>query len=127
MSKKTFPNKKIIAIFNKKRKLVGILDGVNMVSQLLGVSHNAVTQALNGKAIMVKGFYIRPTPVPNVELEQSDLGSLDLVEYDLDTLHQDRLIYLYTLPQLIHHGNTILESEYRKIKNNKNKIYKYKR
>jgi len=127
MRKENFPDKRRIALFNRKRKLVGILDGVNLVGQLLGVSHNAVTQAMTGKTIMVKDFYVRTIPEATVELEQSDLGELDLVDYDLDTLHQDRLIFLYTTEKLMYRGNTITESEYRKFKNNKSKIYKRKR
>ena len=76
---------------------------------------------------MVKDFYVRTIPEATVELEQSDLGELDLVDYDLDTLHQDRLIFLYTTEKLMYRGNTITESEYRKFKNNKSKIYKRKR
>lgn len=127
MKKETFPSKKTIALFDRKRKLVGILNGVNMIGELLGVTHNAVTQALTGKAITVKDYYVRPVPGDNMELEQSDLGNLDLVDYDLDTLHQDRLIYLYTTAGLMYRGNTITESEYRKISNNKSQIYKRRR
>jgi len=116
MKEGKFRKRQKIAIFDKRRKLAGIIDGVNQVSLLFGVSHTAISKALKGTTITINGFYIRPIP-SKVILEQDDIGQLDLLDYDLDVLQEDRLIFFYTSKKKMYHGNTILESEYRKYKN----------
>lgn len=79
------PAKKVL-IFSQTMKLIAVARSVRAAADLLAegsgkCSAANVSQAANGKQTKANGYYIR-TDDPKVEIEISDIGELDLREYD---------------------------------------------
>lgn len=102
-----FTNPKMIMAFGGNLMLKAVFHSINLAESISGVAHQQLCNAINGKRISAKGFYWRVTD-PNWEIEQDDIGTLSLIEYDQKT-GVDRLIYA---TGQMKRGQEILESQY---------------
>lgn len=87
-----FENKKKILCFSGKKKLIGIFSSYREIERLMGFKHSCIQRACSGAVVSAYNHYWRELP-SDVIVESDDLDVLDLVQYDLEVLGKDRLVY----------------------------------
>lgn len=79
--KRIWHEKRPVLVFNKKKTLVSITSSVNEVAKMLSLHPGNVSKVCNGQLISLSCYYFRYID-QDVELEFSDIGSLQLEDYD---------------------------------------------
>lgn len=79
--KRTWHEARPVLVFNKKKLLVSITSSVNEVAKMLSLHPGNISKVCNGQLISLGCYYFRYID-QNVELELSDIGSLQLEDYD---------------------------------------------
>jgi len=111
-----------IAIFDSQLKLVAVACGISQLTKLMKKDSGSIIRALRGERVACGKFYPRYIPDDTI-IEMDDLGKLDLLDFDLNWLKEDRLIYATRNQK---RSGIILESEFLKIRDSKYKHYTYK-
>lgn len=101
-----FDNPKCILAFNKYKRFVALFGSYNECERLTGIKHQMIRNVCKGKTITTNGFYFRELS-DEVNIEDTDLYNLTLLEYDQEVLHEDRIVYRNGLLKL----PTIRESQ----------------
>ena len=87
-----FQNPKVILCFNPFKRLMGMFSSYREVEKLTGFKHQCILRAVNGETVSAYGHYWRELDAYTI-LENDDLGSLTLADYDLEVVKKDRLVY----------------------------------
>lgn len=70
-----------VLVFNKKKILTSIVSSVNEVSKMLQLHPGNISKVCNGHLMSLGNYYFRYID-DGVELELTDIGTLQLEEYD---------------------------------------------
>lgn len=81
MRNSAFNRPKAVLVFNGSQVLIAIARSLHSAAELTGGNLQSISFCCTGKYASSGGFYYRHIH-PNVEIELSDLGTLQLKEYD---------------------------------------------
>lgn len=81
MRNSSFCRPKAVLIFNGAQTLIAITRSLHSAAELTGGNLQSISFCCTGKYASSGGFYFRHIH-PNVEIELSDLGTLQLQQYD---------------------------------------------
>lgn len=81
MKNSAFNSPKAVLVFNGSQILIAIARSLHSATELTGGNLQSISFCCTGKYASSGGFYYRHIH-PNVEIELSDLGTLQLKEYD---------------------------------------------
>lgn len=81
MRNSAFNTPKAVLVFNGSQVLIAITRSLHSAAELTGGNLQSISFCCTGKYASSGGFYYRHIH-PNVEIELSDLGTLQLKEYD---------------------------------------------
>lgn len=81
MKNSAFNSPKAVLVFNGSQILIAIARSLHSAAELTGGNLQSISFCCTGKYASSGGFYYRHIH-PNVEIELSDLGTLQLKEYD---------------------------------------------
>lgn len=98
-----------VALFNSRYLLIGIFNSIKEASRVTGVVRQSIIKAVYGDTISAKECYWRAIP-NDVILDQDDMGTLTLFEFDKEAGNPDRRIYKGT--RMRKRQNIIMQSEY---------------
>ncbi len=112
---------KKIAVFGPNHKLIAITGGISQASRLIGADTGSLLRALNGERITCGGLYVRWIPEDTV-VDMDDLNKADLIEFDLEWLEEDRLVYTTRRRK---RNNVIKESDFVKIRGDRYRQYNF--
>lgn len=73
--------RKRVLVFNPNKTFIAIFSSNFQTARAFGMHTQSIHYACNGKVIASHGLYFRYED-ESVEIEESDLGTLDLKEYD---------------------------------------------
>lgn len=96
MTKNTFNRPKAVLVFNGPQVLVAITRSLHSAAELTGGNLQSISFCCTGKYACSGGLYYRHIH-PDIEIEVSDLGTLQLKEYD--TMCGENRIY-YSIKQM---------------------------
>ena len=109
-----------IAVSSPQLKLVAISNGISSLAKLMGTDTGSLLRAIKGERVTCNGFYPRFVP-DDIIMDIDDFG-LDLIEFDLEVLQDDRFIYTTRNQK---RTEIIKESEFSKIRDNRRKRYTF--
>ena len=112
---------KKIAIFSPQYKLVAISSCISSLAKLIGTDTGSLLRAIKGERVTCNGFYPRFIPDDTI-IDVDDLGVVNLLEFDLEILGEDRFVYTTRKQR---RSEIIKESEFIKIRNNRYKRYTF--
>lgn len=81
MRKSKFKEPKPILVFNGARVLISIFRSLHSAADFSGGNLQAISFSCTGKYISTGGYYFRHIS-PDIEIEISDIDTLNLLEYD---------------------------------------------
>ena len=116
MRKSSFHRPKMVLIFNGAQILVAIARSLHSAAELTGGNLQAISFCCTGKYICSGSFYYRHLH-PDVEVDISDIGTLQLQEYD--SLCGVERTY-YSVRQMAHKRALIDNKKKNKSSNNSN-------
>lgn len=96
MRNSPFNRPKAVLIFNGSQILIAIVKSLHSAAELTGGNLQSISFCCTGKYASSGSFYYRHIH-PNVEIEISDLGTLQLKEYD--TMCGEKRVY-YSAKQM---------------------------
>lgn len=82
MAASAIPNKaKKVLVFNNRKHLVSIMSSVTAASKVTKQTAGNIANACSGRIMSLNNHYFRYIG-DNIEIEASDIGTLNLTEYD---------------------------------------------
>ncbi len=81
MMKRLWHDARKVLVFNNKKILTMIAASVNVAARMGSLHPGNISKVCNGQLMSLGGYYFRYIS-PDVELELTDIGSLQLEEYD---------------------------------------------
>lgn len=85
---------KPIAMFNRHFILAAIFPSISEAASTVGTPRQSIMKNIAGELIMAKKKYWREIP-DNIVLDQDDVGSLSMIEFDRKVNNPDRIVYLF--------------------------------
>lgn len=100
--------RKPVAVFNSSYLLIAVFRSIKEASDITGIVRQSIIKAIAGDVISANGYYWRNIP-QDYMLEQDDMGTLLLMEFDKEIGNPDRKIWK---KKKINSGSTIMESQH---------------
>lgn len=98
MRHSTFRRPKMVLVFNGAQTLIGITRSLHSAAELTKGNLQAISFCCTGKYVCSGGLYFRHIH-PDIEIELSDLGTLQLQDYD--SMCSEKRVY-YSVRKMAH-------------------------
>ncbi len=107
---------KKVAVFDSQFKLISVVSGISQLAKMMSWDSGSILRAIKGERLSCNSFYLRFVP-DDMIIDMDEIGIVDLIEFDLDWLKEDRYVYATRNQK---RSDIILESEMRIKRERKN-------